>query len=86
MQILGVSFDTVEENAAFVKKEGFSFPILCDVDRAMGLAYGAAADAKAGYAKRITYVISPEGKIEQAIGSVSVKTHAQTVLDSLPAK
>ena len=81
MQVLGVSFDTVEENAAFVKAETFPFPILCDVDRAMGLAYGAADDAKAGYAKRLTYVISPEGKIEQAIANVKVKTHAQTVLD-----
>ena len=85
MTVLGASFDTVEENAAFVRDQGFPFAILCDVDRSLGLAYGAADDAKAGYAKRITYVIGPDGKIEQAIASVKVKTHAQTVLYALPA-
>ncbi len=33
----------------------------------MGLAYRACEDASDGYARRITYVISPEGKIERAI-------------------
>ena len=51
----------------------------------MGLAYGAAAGAKASYAKRITYVIGPDGKVEQAFAKVDVTTHGKTVLDSLPA-
>jgi peroxiredoxin Q/BCP len=41
--------------------------LLCDTDRALGLAYRACEDASDGYARRITYVISPEGKIERAI-------------------
>src|SRR5207244_3518316 len=83
--VLGVSFDTVAENAAFVAKEKFPFAILCDTDRAIGVAYGAAPDAKADYAKRISYVIGPDGRIEQAIGSVNVTTHPKAVLDSLPS-
>ena len=39
--VLGVSFDNVEDNAAFVKKFGFPFTLLCDTDRSLGLAYGA---------------------------------------------
>ena len=47
MQILGASFDTVEAQAAFAKKFGFTFPLLADTERKLGLAYGATDDPKA---------------------------------------
>jgi peroxiredoxin Q/BCP len=83
VEILGVSFDTVEENAAFVQKFDYPFPLLCDVRREIGVAYGAAEDAKAGYASRITYVIGADGKILQAHSKVSVKSHPKEILASL---
>lgn len=84
-QVLGISFDTPAENKAFVEKFHFPFPILCDVDRSVGMAYGVAADAKAAYPKRATFVIGPDGKVEQAIEKVDVKTHPGSLLESLPA-
>src|SRR5688500_13557846 len=51
--ILGVSFDTPEENRSFAQKFGFKFPLLCDVDRELGLAYGACETPEEGYARRI---------------------------------
>ena len=72
-----MSFDTVEENAAFAKKFDFPFPLLCDVKREIGVAYGAADDAGAGYASRISYVIGP------AHPKVSVKSHPKEILASL---
>jgi peroxiredoxin Q/BCP len=54
-----VSFDAVEENAAFAKKFQFPFPLLCDVKREIGVAYGAAGGPTDEYAKRITYVFDP---------------------------
>ena len=78
-----MSFDTVEENAAFAKKFDFGFPLLCDVRREIGVAYGAADDAGAGNASRITYVIGPDGKILQAHAKVSPKSHPQEILNSL---
>ena len=47
------------------------------------MAYGATDDPKAEYAKRITYVIGPDGKILQAHPKVSPKSHPQEVLASL---
>jgi len=41
-QILGASFDNVEDNRKFAEKFKFPFPLLCDTDRKIGLAYGAA--------------------------------------------
>jgi peroxiredoxin Q/BCP len=81
--VLGISFDTVEENAAFATKFDFLYPLLCDVDRSIGMAYGAADDAEAGYAKRISYVIGEDGKILYAYPKVDPNTHLDDVLNDL---
>jgi len=39
--ILGASFDTPADNAAFARKYSFPFPLLSDPDRTLALAYGA---------------------------------------------
>lgn len=70
-----------------MKKEGFPFPLLSDVERECGLAYGAAQTKDARSARRISYVIGwdPDGKakILAAYPAVSVGTHAREVLDFL---
>jgi len=73
----------VEDNAAFVRKLRFPFPLLCDVKREIGVAYGAASSPDSGMASRISYVIGPEGRIEQAYPKVSPKSHPEEVLGSL---
>ncbi|MBL8150423.1 MAG: peroxiredoxin [Blastocatellia bacterium] len=80
-QILGVSFDTVEENSAFAEKFSFNFPLLCDTQRQIGLAYGACDSKDAANAKRISYVINPEGKISHVYEKVDTTVHADQVLD-----
>jgi peroxiredoxin Q/BCP len=45
VDVLGVSFDSVEENRAFTEKCDFPYALLCDTDRAIGLAYSAARTA-----------------------------------------
>jgi peroxiredoxin Q/BCP len=82
--VLGASFDTVAENAAFAKKFSFPFPLLCDTDRELGLAYGACDDAKAGYAKRISYLIDEQGKILKAYAKVQPADHPDEVLRDCP--
>ncbi len=49
----------------------------------MGLAYGACDKAADKYAKRITYVIGADGKIEQVHGKVAAKEHPFTLLATL---
>jgi len=80
-----VSFDTVAENAAFAQKFSFPFLLLCDTTRAVGLAYGACDDAKAGYAKRISYLIDEQGKIIKAYDAVTRRSHPAEVLADLMA-
>ena len=83
VQILGASFDTIDANAAFAKKFNFPFPLLCDTDRDIGMKYGACDSPTAGSAKRITYVIDPEGKISQVHGKVNAAEHPKELLATL---
>lgn len=83
MKILGISFDTVEENAAFARKFQFPFPLLCDTDRKIGLAYGACESPQDVYAKRISYVIGEDGKILLAYPKVDAARHPQEVLEKV---
>ena len=81
--ILGASFDTPAENLAFRGKFDFPFDLLCDTERTVGMAYGAAETAEDGHAKRISYLIDPEGKIAQVYGQVKPAEHPDQVLADL---
>jgi len=75
-----VSFDTPAENRAFAEKFSFNFPLLCDTERKMGVAYGAAAAPTAGNAQRVGVVIGPDGKVKEWLPKVDAKTYPQEVL------
>ena len=83
VQILGCSFDTVEENKAFASKFGYQFPLLCDTQRSVGLAYGACTSTAAGFADRISFLIDENGKIEASMPKVNPSTHTAEVLKRL---
>ena len=73
----------MEKNAAFAKKFHYDFPLLCDTTREIGLAYGACDDPEAGSAKRVSYLIGPDGRIKKAYPKVNVATHPDEVLKDL---
>lgn len=83
VQVLGISFDTVEENKAFAEKFDFPYPLLCDMTREVGLAYGACKDTDAQYADRISYLIGPDQKILRAYATVDPAKHPEEVLADL---
>ncbi len=78
-----MSFDDEAANAAFAEKFRFNFPLLCDTARGIGLAYGACDDKGAPTAKRISYLIGPDGKIKKAYPKVSAAQHPEQVLRDL---
>ena len=75
-----MSFDTVEENRAFAEKFSYPYLLLCDTGRDIGMAYGAADSPTDGFAKRISYLIGPDGTITESWGKVDVKAHPDEVL------
>ena len=78
-----MSFDTEAENKAFAEKFSFNFPLLCDVDRKLGVAYGAADDGKAGNARRVGVVIDPQGKIKEWLPKVDARAYPKEVLERI---
>lgn len=80
MVILGASFDDQAANRAFAEKFGYPFPLLCDTDRRLGMAYGACDSPDAGYARRISYVIDESGVIRHVLPKVDPASHTAEVL------
>lgn len=78
--VLGISFDPVEKNRAFAEKYDFPFTLLSDPDRAIGMAYHAATSPDQQSAKRISYWIGPDGKIQKAYEQVNTRSHPTDVL------
>ena len=74
--ILGVSLDNETDNKAFAEKFDFPYPLLCDVDHKIALAYKAIKGPQDEYASRISYVIDENGNILEAISQVDTKTHS----------
>ena len=78
--MLGISFDEPAANKAFAEKFGYTFRLLSDTDRKVALAYGAAEKKDDGYARRYTFVIGPQGVIEQAIDTKDPAGQAAALL------
>lgn len=75
--------DDEAKNRAFAEKYDFPFPLLCDTDRSVSLAYGTVDSAKDGYARRWTFVIDSEGRIEKAIETQRPADQAGELLGDL---
>jgi peroxiredoxin Q/BCP len=83
VQALGISLDSVAENNAFAKKFSIEYPLLCDVDHTVALAYKAIDSLEERYAKRFTYVIGADGKIEKAIDTKNPGAQAAELLGGI---
>ena len=83
VEILGVSFDEPAANAAFVAAEGFPFRLLSDRERALALAVGAADAVDQPMARRISYLVSADGKVARVYEAVTPAGHASQVLKDL---
>ena len=86
--ILGISPDSVKSHDKFKQKFDLPFALISDEDHKIAEAYGVWQE-KSMYGRkymgivRSTFVIDKKGKITQIWEKVSVKDHAQTVLELL---
>ena len=80
IEVVGVSFDSVADNAAFARKHNFGFRLLSDTTHEVALAYGACDSLKARYAERISFLIDASGRIERVYDKVDPRDHAAQVL------
>ena len=78
-----MSFDTPAENRAFAEKFHFGYPLLCDVDRSMGVAYGAAASPSAANAQRVGVIVGPDGRVREWHAKVDARAFPREALDRI---
>ena len=89
VEVLGVSPQGAESHRRFATKYELNFPLLVDADLSVASAYGAVAEKPGEYKgipirlKRSTFVIGPDGNIEQAIYGVKVAGHVDAIKKSI---
>ena len=86
--VLGVSILDEKSKAKFATKYGLTFPLLADPDHEVAEKYGVWQE-KSRYGRkymgiaRTTYLIAPDGKVQQRWDNVKVDGHADAVADAL---
>lgn len=79
-RIVGGSADDVESHIEFCDSEGLSFPLLADLGGDVSKAYG----SWLGFVSlRHTYLIDPEGRLQEIFTGVRPIVHSQEVLARL---
>jgi thioredoxin-dependent peroxiredoxin len=80
LAVIGISPDSPAKLAKFRDRDGLNFPLLSDADRSVLSAYGAYGE-KMMYGKatigviRSTFVVGPDGRLEQAQYGVKATGH-----------
>ena len=86
--VIGISPDKPSAQAKFKEKYDLPFTLLADQDKSAAEAYGVYQE-KNMYGKKVmgivrtTFVIGPDGKIEQIYNKVKAAGHAASVLEKL---
>lgn len=76
--VLGVSTQDAASHREFREKHRLNFPLIADPDKSICRAYNALG--LLGMAKRVTYVIGPDGTIVDAFKSINPKPHVERAL------
>lgn len=87
-EVIGISPDAPDKLRKFRSEEALTFPLLSDPQRKALAAYGAWGE-KNSYGKktvgviRSTFVVGPEGRVEQAFYGVRAAGHVAKVLTTM---
>jgi len=82
--VIGISKDSVASHKKFAEKYNLPFPLLSDASGEVASRYGALNNFLViKLAKRYTYLINPQGKIEKIYLSVDTSKHSQEIIDDL---
>ena len=84
--MLGVTFSAAEDLKKWRDEVGLQCDLLSDADRAVGLAWGAAASVDQEKARRMSVLVGPGGNVVKVYPDPDVERHAREVLDDLDAR
>jgi peroxiredoxin Q/BCP len=82
--VLGVSVQDAGSHREFRRKHNLNFPLIADPDKKIVRAYNTLGFM--GMAKRVTYVVGPDGVIVDSFKSLNPKPHVERALRVLVEK
>src|SRR3954463_10267140 len=74
VDVIGVSFDSIDSHTRFIAKYGLNFPLIADTDGKIADAYGVRAPGKA-VARRVSFLIGRDGRIIHITDSPNADVH-----------
>jgi len=80
LSVIGISKDSASSHQKFIEKYQLPFTLLSDPDQTIITAYGALPEA---LGKRVSFLISPEGKIAKIYTDIDCVAHAAEVMEDL---
>ncbi|HMP75469.1 MAG TPA: peroxiredoxin [Kiritimatiellia bacterium] len=83
-KILGVSVDKLETQQKFKAEHKLPFELLADADADVAKAYGVST-LMGKMARRVTFIITPDGKIGRVMEDIKTGSHDAQVLEALKA-
>ena len=81
--MLGITFSPAEELKKWGGEVGLTTQLLCDADRSVAMAYGAAASADQEKATRVSVLIGPDGKVVKTYATPDAEGHPAEALADL---
>ncbi len=83
-QVVGISVDDSSSHAAFAKKYNLPFPLLSDKSAEVAERYGVLLNLVfSKVAKRYTFLIDPQGKINKVYDKVDTSRHSTEIIEDL---
>jgi peroxiredoxin Q/BCP len=71
--VVGVSCDAVDKQCAFAEKYSLPFPLVADSSKAVATTFGVLRPS--GRARRVTFFIAADGKIQEVVDSSEASRH-----------
>jgi len=85
-QVAGVSLDDVDSHRGFAQNHRLNFTLLADTGGGVARSYGALFNLGVlKFAKRVSFIIDPDGRIAKVYPDVDAARHAGEVLADLKA-
>lgn len=78
--MLGITFSAPEDLKSWAQEVGLNSELLCDADRSVAMAYGAADSADQERPKRISVLIGADGKVARVYGTPDPEGHPAEAL------
>ncbi|MGP8077259.1 MAG: peroxiredoxin [Thermoplasmata archaeon] len=79
--VVGVSVDALESQQSFSDECHLPFPLVADPDRSIARSYGVLG--LLGMAKRVTFWVGPDGRIEEVVSGLLPGPHVRAALERL---